>query len=149
MLPVIASSTTSVVSLVAGIIGIIVGCGGILSVVIVTGRQKALQSSLDLFALANTELRAQVDAGREDRARLQSEFDAKLADERAECARVTGHLQGQLTVLTGTLGHDIASSVLTAVRDLSKQLEGARASVADRVDAAEQAQIEREDARTS
>lgn len=143
------ASTASWVGLATGIIGIVVGVAGIVAVVILLGRQKALESSLSLFGLANNELRAQVETARAERIAKGEEFAQAIADERAECARVTGHLQGQLTVLTGTLGRDIASSVLVAVRDLSTQLEGARASVAGKVDAAAEAASQRESAAAS
>lgn len=128
-------SSTSWIGIVGAILGVLFGVAGVVAVVILLGRQKALESSLSLFGLANGELRAQVESARDERVRMSSDFEQRLADERAECARVTGHLQGQLTVLTGNLGRDIASSVLQAVADLSTQLEGARKFVADKVDA--------------
>lgn len=143
------TSAASWIGIVGGSIGVLIGVVGFVAVVILLARQKALESSLSLFGLANGELRAQVESARDERVRMSTDFEQRMADERAECARVTGHLQGQLTVLTGSLGRDIASSVLQAVADLSTQLETAKRDTIEKVAEAAHAAVEREDARAS
>lgn len=124
------NSAANVVAIVAGSLGIVVGVAGVVSVLIVMGKQKALESSLALFSLANGELRTQVDTARTERHIQEVEFQKQLADERAECARSLGGLQGQVDVLTSGLGTTIAQSVVGAVGQL---IEQARADLADKV----------------
>lgn len=128
----LAEGATTGISVVAGIIGIIVGIAGIVSVIIVMARQKALEASFQLTVLANGELREQVETGRKERHDQEVAFQKQLSDERAECARSLGDLQGKLSVLTSSLGKDIASSVVGAVGML---IESARADLATKVDA--------------
>lgn len=85
-----------------------------MSVVFILGRQRALELSLGLFQIANGELRTEVETGRVDRQAMRVDMEQKLADERAECSRSLGELQGQITALTSGLGRDIANAVLSA-----------------------------------
>lgn len=117
MPPFLVASIAANMALIAGIVGVIVGIAGIVSVVLVMSKYKALEASLSLFGTANAELREQVQAARDERHEMRAEFDKKLADERAECARSLGELQGQVTVLTANLGRDIAASVIQAFKD--------------------------------
>ncbi len=100
---------------IGGAIGIIVGVGGIVSTVIVMARFGALNASMQLFGLANDELRAQNENAKGASAELRLEFERKMADERTNCAREVGHLQGQVDVLTDHLADRIASAVITAL----------------------------------
>lgn len=97
------------------LVGLLVGLGGLLSVVLVYGKFGALNASMELFGLANTELRAQAEASKEAAAQLRLDFQAQMADERAKCAHELGQLQGQVGALTGSLGDRIAGAVIAAL----------------------------------
>lgn len=112
---------------------------------LVYGKFKVMESSIDTFTAANTELRTAVEFEQNQRLRDKDQCDVAIAKERerrerdrSECDRQVAQLQGRVDALTGNIGDVIAGAVLKTL-EVQSSLQGpAHDSTSDRLDRLEE-----------
>lgn len=95
----------SALSVVATVVGIAVGAGGLGATMWAIIRTRGIQLTLDLIVTGNTELRAE-----------NERLHKTVADERVECAREIAAMDGKLQVLTDGLAERIVSATIAAMQ---------------------------------
>ena len=101
------------INLVLMVVGLFPGIGGIGACVWCVVRVKGFDITVQL----NGELRQGLIDERELRMRDQERFSKEISDDRVECARAIGVLQGQVAALTDGLAEKLLTAVMTAIHN--------------------------------
>jgi protein-arginine kinase len=113
---------STVLNVIALSVGLVLGVSGVIAAVWCVARVKGF----DIVVNLNNELRQGLTDERAARAADLERFTKELADDRVECARSIGVLQGQVSALTDGLAEKLLSSMISAIRSPERrQSEGA------------------------
>lgn len=96
----------SVFQVVASVVAVLVGVGGLCGFLWAYTRVKGVQTSIGILSEANKAL--------EDSYR---QVKTQREDDRISCAAEIAELRGQVGVLTGEFGKQIAKSIIDAVKE--------------------------------
>ena len=98
----------SVLQIIAISISVLASVSGILAILWAAARVKGIELSLNLISTANDELRSEI-----------SDAKKALEDERHECAKRIGKLEGELEALMGGVGEKIIETIVHAMQSRS------------------------------
>lgn len=113
-----AMATAATISATIAVIGVIIA---ILAAVLVISKTRGTKDTVDILATANEALRgvnadlqAQITANKHD-------HDLQMAAQDAECQRQLAEVRGEMAVLKGNVGRDIATAVVEAIRSTTDE----------------------------